>query len=98
MAGHYWHTLSKNLKKSQYETALSKFIAPELQLQCFMDLLEVLDSTPFNIVVHPWDTPDNKSSKLLEFNGENWIIMPSPPSTFYVPLFLRHFVSNLRGE
>jgi Protein of unknown function (DUF2806) len=99
VATQYWHSLRKNLKKSQYENTMSKFMSPDAQFRCFSDLLDVIadDETPFTIFVHPWDDPYDKAFPVLEFDGE-WTIQPKPPAGFYVPPYLRRLEEELRGK
>jgi hypothetical protein len=95
----YWHSLRKNLKKSLYESTTAKFIAPDVQLECFKGILNVVadDETPFTISVRPWRTDYGKRYVVAEYNGE-WIVHPEAPRTFYVPLYLRRFLDELRGK
>jgi Protein of unknown function (DUF2806) len=98
-AKQYWHSLRKNLKRSQYEKTSSDFVDPAVQFECFTDLLGVLTEgeTPFTIFVHPWNSPYNKAFPVLKFDGE-WEVQPKAPSNFYVPAYLRRLLDELRGK
>jgi hypothetical protein len=100
----YWGPLPENLKKSLYESTMAEFIAPDVQLECFKDILDVIadDETPFTISVRPWHTDYSKrdhseSYVVAEYNGE-WTVQPKAPRMFYVPLYLRRFLDELRGK
>jgi hypothetical protein len=95
----YWHSVRKNLKKSLYESTMAKFVAPDVQLKWFKDILDVIadDETPFTISVRPWRTDYSKSYVVAEYNGE-WIVRSEAPPTFYVPPYLRRFLNELRGK
>jgi hypothetical protein len=98
----YWHAVRQDLKKSLYENTMAKFIAPDVQLECFKDLLDVImdildGEAPFTISVHPWSTDYGKGYVVVEFNGE-WIVHPKAPTGFYVPPYLGRFLDELRGK
>jgi hypothetical protein len=100
----YWHSLRKNLKKSQYESTTAKFIAPNVQLECFKGILNVVadDETPFTISVRPWHTDyserdPSKSYVVAEYDGA-WTVQPKAPRMFYVPPYLRRFLEELGGK
>jgi hypothetical protein len=101
---HYWHSLRKNLKKPLHESTMAEFIAPEVQLECFKDLLGVIadDETPFTISVRPWSINYSKRNYseryvVVEFNGK-WIVRPKAPPMFYVPPYLRRFLDELGSK
>ncbi|HXO70595.1 MAG TPA: DUF2806 domain-containing protein [Bradyrhizobium sp.] len=100
----YWGSVRKNLKKSIYESTMAEFIAPDVQLKCFKDILDIItdDETPFTISVSPWHTDYSKRDHgeryvVVEYNGE-WTVQPKAPRIFYVPPYLRRFLDELRGK
>jgi hypothetical protein len=99
VAEQYWHSSREILKRSKYEESMAKFIAVDVQLECFKDFLDLFadDGTPFTISVHPWNSPYHEAYPVVEFSGE-WIVQPKAPAKFYVPPYVRRFLQELRGK